>query len=67
MPLCYRYFTGHDLVDSEYSCADDCGSCSGARCEYCREVFVIEHEDGTDECYYDEEDARANGWYDWDD
>lgn len=65
--LCYMQLSGHSMIDSAYSCADSCGSCDGARCDRCHEIYVIEHDDGTEEYYSSEEDARANGWYDWND
>lgn len=35
----YEY-TGHVNYSSPYGCADDCGNCDGAKCEWCHKSYV---------------------------
>ena len=45
-------YTGHDHYMSPYECYDSCGTCGGARCERCREVYeVTYYGPGSDEMH----------------
>ena len=37
------YYSGHDHCRSPYETNDDCGNCSGARCDTCEKIIVSEH------------------------
>lgn len=38
-----KHYTGHIYYRSPYECDDNCGTCDGAKCEYCREIIDPAH------------------------
>ena len=32
-------YSGHRNFGSPFECDDDCGTCDGARCDYCRKIY----------------------------
>lgn len=44
-------YSGHMNFGSPYSCTDNCGSCDGAKCDYCHEIhtYMVESEEFCDE------------------
>lgn len=37
-----RALTGHMYFMSPYECYDNCGTCDGAKCEFCKEMYEVE-------------------------
>lgn len=53
-------FTGHIYYRSPYESCDNCGTCDGARCDYCKEKYTVENL-RTNKVYYngfDKEKAK---------
>lgn len=40
-----KAYTGHDHYGSPYESFDECGTCSGAKCDWCSVVYWIEEFD----------------------
>ena len=55
-----KEFTGHTYYRSIHESCDNCGTCDGARCDSCREKYIVEDliEDKQYYVGYDKEDAE---------
>ena len=57
-----KAFTGHTHYRSPYECYDKCGTCDGARCDYCHEKWEVAYfgPDNKDNEFFDtKEEAIA--------
>jgi hypothetical protein len=50
------HFTGHDYYNSPIESDDNCGTCSGARCDNCKEQYEVW---GIDKRFYDKGEAET--------
>jgi hypothetical protein len=51
-----KHFSGHTYFNSPYETDDDCGTCSGARCDTCKEIWTVSN---SDEKFFNMKDAQS--------
>lgn len=53
-------YTGHQYYRSPYESCDNCGTCDGARCDYCRKKYIVKDLRTDTEYYNGTDEEKAN-------